>query len=173
MPLAVVVTGASSGRPWFGLKDVQGSSPRQDRFALTVRLDQRPSGRRKGSIYMQPGSLFPRSSCVSAAGIGLGIALEFLKQGDSVVLSGRSVASLQNTNSEVTEYLKSGSAFLAPADLSKVGYCRSSDRISSTFKRPRYLLSLLASVSVRSENPKSHWPPGKPHLQHPRRFIAV
>lgn len=58
--------------------------------------------------------------CDAWAGIGLGIALDFLRQGDRVVLSSRSVDKLRHRDAEISEFLQQGSAYLHPADLSKV-----------------------------------------------------
>ena len=51
------------------------------------------------------------------AGIGLGIALAFLDQGNRVVLSSRTIDNLRRKNSEVADYCSKGQAFLVRAEL--------------------------------------------------------
>ncbi len=62
------------------------------------------------------------------AGIGLEVALQFLREGEKVVLSSRSIDQLPKDNPEIRKFVDSGNAHLQEADLSTVRSCLHSEK---------------------------------------------
>ena len=66
------------------------------------------------------------------AGIGLEIALQFLRGGEKVVLSSRYINELPKDNPEIKKFVENGHAHLQQADLSTVRYMTAyEDRLST------------------------------------------
>ena len=57
-----------------------------------------------------------------SAGIGLEIALQLLRLGDTVVLCSRSISSLPDQSEEVQGFVDAKKAFLVSADLGTVSF---------------------------------------------------
>lgn len=84
------------------------------------------------AVYAVSIEIGSHSQASHVAGIGLGIALAYLRQGDKVVLTSRNikVSSLQDSKEEVSRYVSSKQAFLLQKDVTRVS-CMSCD----TWKR--------------------------------------